>query len=172
MVQQVIVQHDQSLDGLLHRRQLHQRHLPVLPVTAGEVTSSTTSLRRARAREVSTRLVSSADVTLASSHPPDQDFRWKKVSFLMFLMAPSVTGKTRTWPALREASLRPLNSTPPHVQREKAVVPLPSGGHDSREKACFTLMGVTNLLQTAASLSFLLFAFRSTTSNLLKIQPC
>lgn len=31
VVQQVIVQRDQSLDGLLYRGQLHQRHLPVLP---------------------------------------------------------------------------------------------------------------------------------------------
>lgn len=50
MVQQVIVQDDQSLDGLLHRCQLHQRHLPVLPVMAGEVTSSNTALRGAQER--------------------------------------------------------------------------------------------------------------------------
>lgn len=56
MVQQVIVQDDQSLDGLLHRRQLHQRHLPVLPVTAGEVTSSTTAQRRARAQETAIQM--------------------------------------------------------------------------------------------------------------------
>lgn len=31
VVQLVVVQGDQRLDGLLHRRQLHQRHLPVLP---------------------------------------------------------------------------------------------------------------------------------------------
>lgn len=34
------------------------------------------------------------------------------------------------------------------VQREKAVLPLPSGGHDSTETARFTLMGVSKLLQT------------------------
>lgn len=49
VVQQVIVQRDQSLDGLLHRRQLHQRHLPVLPETAGDVTSSNSTRRRAAA---------------------------------------------------------------------------------------------------------------------------
>lgn len=42
VVQLVVMQGDQSLDGFLHRRQLHQRHLPVLPVTAGEVTSADT----------------------------------------------------------------------------------------------------------------------------------
>ncbi len=42
VVQLVVVQSDQSLDGFLHRRQLHQSHLPVLPVIAEEVTSSNT----------------------------------------------------------------------------------------------------------------------------------
>ena len=40
VVQLVVVQSDQGLDGFLHRCQLHQRHLPVLPVRAGKVTSS------------------------------------------------------------------------------------------------------------------------------------
>lgn len=40
VVQLVVVQMNQSLDGLLHRRQLHQSHLPVLPVTSEEMTSS------------------------------------------------------------------------------------------------------------------------------------
>lgn len=42
VVQLVVMQGDQSLNSFLHRRQLHQRHLPVLPVTAGEVTSTNT----------------------------------------------------------------------------------------------------------------------------------
>lgn len=38
VVQLVVVQGDQRLDGLLHRRQLHQRHLPVLPAGGGKNT--------------------------------------------------------------------------------------------------------------------------------------
>lgn len=43
VVQLVVVKGDQSLNGFLHRSQLHQRHLPILPVTSEEVTSSPTT---------------------------------------------------------------------------------------------------------------------------------
>lgn len=38
VIQLMIMQHDQSLDGLLYRCQLHESHLPVLPVTWKDVT--------------------------------------------------------------------------------------------------------------------------------------
>lgn len=40
VIQLVVMQSDQSLDGLLYWHQLHQSHLPVFPVTSEEVTSS------------------------------------------------------------------------------------------------------------------------------------
>lgn len=39
VVQLVVVQGDQRLDGLLHRRQLHQCHLPVLPAGGAKNTT-------------------------------------------------------------------------------------------------------------------------------------
>lgn len=61
---------------------------------------------------------------------------------------------------LTRAEDRPL--CPPPVQRERAAVPWPSGGHFNECKSFIA----NNLL------SFLLFAFGNTTWNLLEIQPC